>query len=97
MGCQNRRMLPVTLTTPQIPIHNHAVIVSQDLANQVQPTNQILGQSTQILMFTQDTAAQFMPAPTLSVTGGSQLHDNMQPFLVVTFIISLFGIYPTQN
>ena len=30
-------------------------------------------------------------------TGGSQPHDNMQPFLAVSFIISLFGIYPTQS
>jgi microcystin-dependent protein len=30
-------------------------------------------------------------------TGGSQPHDNMQPFLVVSYIISLFGIFPSQN
>jgi microcystin-dependent protein len=33
----------------------------------------------------------------LSSVGGSQPHDNMIPFLVITFIISLFGIFPTQN
>jgi microcystin-dependent protein len=37
-------------------------------------------------------------APTsIGVTGGGQPHDNMQPYLGLTFIISLFGIYPTQN
>lgn len=87
----------VTLTTQQIPLHNHAVTVSQALANQVQPTNQLLGQSTQVLMFTQDTASQFMPATTLSGAGGSQPHDNLQPFLVITFIISLFGVFPRQS
>jgi microcystin-dependent protein len=30
-------------------------------------------------------------------TGGSQPHDNMPPFLVINFVISLFGIFPSQN
>jgi microcystin-dependent protein len=29
--------------------------------------------------------------------GGSQPHENMQPYLTVTFIISLEGVYPTPN
>jgi microcystin-dependent protein len=29
--------------------------------------------------------------------GGSQPHDNMMPFLVISFIISLFGTFPSQN
>jgi len=38
-------------------------------------------------------------ANTNSITpaGGSQPHDNMQPFLCINYIISLFGIFPTQN
>ena len=32
----------------------------------------------------------------LAMTGGSQPHDNMLPFLAVNFIISLFGVYPSQ-
>jgi len=33
----------------------------------------------------------------IGIAGGSQPHENMQPFLVVSFIISLFGIFPSQN
>jgi microcystin-dependent protein len=29
--------------------------------------------------------------------GGSQPHENMQPYLAINFIISLFGIYPSQT
>jgi microcystin-dependent protein len=36
------------------------------------------------------------PSAILS-SGGSQPHDNLPPFLVVNFIISLFGIYPSQG
>jgi microcystin-dependent protein len=32
----------------------------------------------------------------LTMAGGSQPHENIQPFLVVSFIISLFGIFPSQ-
>ena len=34
---------------------------------------------------------------TITPTGGNQPHENMQPFLCVEFIISLFGIFPTQS
>jgi len=88
----------VTLTTQQIPNHNHAVTVSQDLANAPSPANQVYAQSTQISMYTQDSpASKFFNASTLSPVGGNQPHENMQPYLVITFIISLFGIFPSQN
>jgi microcystin-dependent protein len=40
--------------------------------------------------------AAFAPAM-VAQAGGSQPHDNMQPYLVVSFIISLYGIFPSQN
>jgi microcystin-dependent protein len=33
----------------------------------------------------------------IAATGGSQPHDNMQPFLAVSFIISLFGVFPSPT
>jgi microcystin-dependent protein len=36
-------------------------------------------------------------APAISAVGGSQPHDNFQPYLCLEFIISLFGIYPTPT
>ena len=38
-----------------------------------------------------------MAPQSLTPDGGSQPHDNMQPYLCVNFIISMFGIYPTQS
>jgi len=38
-----------------------------------------------------------MAADSLSIAGASQPHDNMLPFLAVSFIISLFGIFPSQT
>ena len=87
----------VTLTTQQIPVHNHTAMGSSDLANAPNPNNQVYAQSTQVLMYTQDTASKFFAANTLQPAGGSQPHENMQPYLVITFIISLFGIFPSQT
>jgi microcystin-dependent protein len=87
----------VTLNTQQTPTHTHAVVVSGDLANSNSPNNSMLAQSTQILLYTQDTASKFMAPSALSLVGGSQPHENIQPFLVVSFIISLFGVFPSQS
>jgi microcystin-dependent protein len=38
-----------------------------------------------------------MNSGSLAQSGGSQAHDNMMPFLCVNFIISLLGIFPSQN
>ena len=86
----------VTLTTQQIPTHNHAVLVSQDLGTQTSPAGQVYAQNTQVLLYTQDTASKFCNASMFQPVGGSQPHENMQPFLVITFILSLFGIFPHQ-
>jgi microcystin-dependent protein len=37
------------------------------------------------------------PANSSTITGGSQPHDNFMPYLCVNFIISLFGIFPSQT
>jgi len=87
----------VTLTTQQIPQHNHALVVSQDLGSLGDPTNLIYAQNTQILMYTQDTASKFFTPTMLQPVGGNQPHENMQQFLVITFIISLYGIYPSPT
>jgi len=86
----------VTLTTNQIPSHNHAVLVSQDLGTQTSPAGQVYAQNTQVLLYTQDTASKFFNPSMVQPVGGSQPHENMQPFLVITFILSLFGIFPHQ-
>jgi microcystin-dependent protein len=37
-----------------------------------------------------------MAASAIGSSGGTQPHENRQPFLAVSFIISLFGIFPSQ-
>jgi microcystin-dependent protein len=88
----------VTLTLPQTPIHNHSFLASTDLANQPSPQGSVVSQSTIVSLYRQSTPSGAMAAAAIQPGGGgNQPHDNMQPFLCVSFIISLFGIFPQQN
>jgi len=87
----------VTLTGQQTPIHTHAFLGSGDIAQNPQPTDSFVAQSTTIKLYINDTAGNQMDAQAVQPQGGSQPHSNIQPYLVVSFIVSLFGIFPTQN
>jgi len=86
----------VTLTTNQIPIHNHAFLVSTALVNANTPQNNVLGQNATFQMYIQQPPSVSLSSTALSNDGGSQPHTNFQPYLCVDFIISLFGIFPHQ-
>lgn len=94
----------VTLTTQQIPIHNHPIQTANNPADANTPsTNTILANMgpagiAQVPCYKafDGSLPIVLNAQSVSLTGGSQPHDNMQPYLVVSYIISLFGIYPHQ-
>jgi microcystin-dependent protein len=87
----------VTLTTQQIPVHSHAVTVSTSPANQPDPANAVLGESATVDMFIEDSPLVQFGAAAVSPVGGSQPHENTQPFLCINYIISLFGIFPSPT
>jgi microcystin-dependent protein len=88
----------VTLSTQQIPIHNHAMLANAANGQQPQPQGAFLSQTNPGFSYVAASTPHVnLNAGSLAPVGGSQPHDNMQPFLVLTFIISLFGIFPTQN
>jgi microcystin-dependent protein len=89
----------VTLTTQQIPVHSHLPLGSTDPATSSDPREHVLASlpaaGTRSAYGTDAPFGSLDPS-SVSGSGGSQPHDNMQPYAVITFIISLFGIYPTQ-
>jgi microcystin-dependent protein len=87
----------VTLTASQIPSHNHNVVASTSIATKQNPSGNTLAQSTVAKMYIQDSADQVLSPNSIGSTGGSQPHNNFQPYLCVNFIISLFGIFPSQS
>ena len=86
----------VTLTTSQIPAHSHVPQGNSVGGNQSAPTGGLWAKST-LDQFNTIAPTQTMAASAVGSTGGSQPHDNMIPFLVINFIISLFGVFPSQS
>jgi microcystin-dependent protein len=87
----------VTLTTQQLPVHNHPFIVSAGNGPQPNPAGNFLAASTVITAYAQETPSAPLTPGSLGAIGGSQPHTNFQPYLCVNFIISLFGIFPQPN
>jgi microcystin-dependent protein len=87
----------VTLTIQQIPVHNHAFLGSTAGAVNTSPSGSVVGTSAQVDYLTIAQASVAMNANAITPVGGSQPHENMQPYLCVNFIISLFGLFPQQN
>ena len=87
----------VTLSLNQIPAHSHVPqAVSRD-GNQRSPTNNSWAASqTGDFVYSSSAPTVQMNAGAIGAAGGSQPHDNMAPYVAVNFIISLYGVYPTQ-
>jgi microcystin-dependent protein len=90
----------VTLTTQQMPVHTHAAFGSVDPGTSNSPQNTVLGSLTVAsgqLPYGTDPPPTALQSSSIPPVGGSQPHDNTQPFLVVSFIISLYGIFPSRS
>lgn len=90
----------VTLTTQQIPSHAHRLLaVAGKPGTQVSPAGNLPAMSLNVVPYVNATpgtasGADDLGAMSITATGGSQPHTNLQPYLCVNFIISLFGIFP---
>ena len=87
----------ITLTTNQIPIHTHPMLASLDQGLSNNAANNVLAQSPNIKLYSASSPGVALNAQSVSPVGGSQPHTNFQPYLCVDFIISLFGIFPSQT
>jgi len=87
----------VTLTVAQIPAHTHAFLGSTDIANTPNPASSVLARSGQVNMFLNSDASVAMNSNEITPVGGSQPHDNIQPYGCLNYIISLFGIFPPPS
>ena len=88
----------VTLITSQILVHTHTPVASTANGNANTPSNSYWAASSTTPQFVPgDQVNTTMNPGALAATGGSQPHDNMLPFTTISFIISLYGIYPSPN
>jgi microcystin-dependent protein len=84
----------VTLSQNQMPFHTHTALGSSGVGHLAQPANAVPAVQRDFSAFS--TAGAGNMASALSSAGGSQPHDNLPPFLVVSFIIAIEGIYPVR-
>jgi microcystin-dependent protein len=86
-----------TVTQPEMPAHNHLVSASNiaDNTNTNVPTGNFPANSN-VSPYRSTLTTAFSPEE-ISNVGGSQPHENRQPFLVLNFIIALQGVFPSRN
>jgi microcystin-dependent protein len=87
----------VTLTTSQIPAHSHVPQGFNQTGNADAPLNSLWANSGGATIYSSAAPNQAMAPAAIGSSGGSQPHDNMLPFLCINFILSLFGVFPSQS
>jgi microcystin-dependent protein len=87
----------ITLTVSQIPAHSHPLLANSGSAADANPQGDLLAEQLAVSAYQSQNPSVPMAAQSISPTGGSQPHDNFQPYLCVSFIISLFGIFPSPT
>jgi microcystin-dependent protein len=93
-----------TLITAEMPAHNHPISGSASgLANNANPTGNSLAigavasDNSPVNMYNTAAPSALLNGQTCGIAGGSQPHNNMQPYLGMNYIICLFGIFPSRN
>jgi microcystin-dependent protein len=89
----------VTLIATQMPAHSHALNAVTDAGDVSAPTNAFLANTGALdkeYKSTPGTSTSMNPAA-IGVSGGSQPHDNMPPYLVLNMYIAMEGIFPSRN
>lgn len=97
----------VTLTTNNLPGHNHQLLASTGDGSVSTPTNNFLAApvdaagSVQLVQYMPSTATGFVTAilnqKSSSFVGGNQPHDNIMPYTGINYIIAIEGIYPSRQ
>lgn len=91
----------VTLTAGQVPGHTHQATFADNVQftyEVAKPTNLTYPGRLELgSNYSAQTPNAALHPATMTQQGGSQPHDNTMPNLVMNYIISLFGIYPSQN
>ena len=87
----------ITLTVNQIASHTHPLLASGAIGSQPTGQNNLVAKLTNVDLYSGDDPDTNMTPVAIGPVGGSQPHTNFQPYLCVNFIISLFGLMPSQT
>jgi microcystin-dependent protein len=87
----------VTLTVQQTPTHNHAMVASTSTGVSNTPQDNVFASPTVAKLYRFGTPSDPLPPALIAPSGGSQPHENLQPYICINHIISLFGIFPSAT
>ena len=87
------------MTEAQIPAHSHALVANADPGATLvaQPDGNALAAPSGLDLYRSATPTAAMSGDMIRPSGASLPHSNLQPYLCVNFIISLFGIFPSPT
>jgi microcystin-dependent protein len=89
----------VTLLQSEVPAHNHSLLTASGKANEASPAGNSLGDAKEApgaLYTNAVTPLVNMSASAVSVTGSSQPHNNLMPYLALNWVIAMQGIFPSR-
>jgi microcystin-dependent protein len=86
-----------TLSIAELPTHVHVARASAADGSQVTPANALLARAAPANPYVAPASLAAMNTASVTNTGGSQAHLNMQPFLTLSFCIALQGIFPSAT
>ena len=87
----------VTLIQSEMPAHSHALNGTNQLQNLPDPQNHTLARANANAYVENPTGFTQMNGLAIGITGDNLPHNNMPPFLALTFIIALQGIFPPRG
>lgn len=87
----------VTLTAPTTPQHTHVPQATTSAATTASPGTAIWAAASSGAVYAAAVPTAPMRGDLIESAGGSRPHDNLMPFLCVSFVIALYGIYPSQG
>jgi microcystin-dependent protein len=86
----------VTLLETEIPVHNHSMNANSSLGDNPNPSDHSLARYQNAYQSNTTQNLTQMALQMLTITGGSQPHNNLQPYLVLNFCIAMQGVFPAR-
>lgn len=87
----------ITLTVQQMPSHTHRFVAAGTDGNQITASGALPANSLNLTPYINQPPDTSFNAGAVSTAGGSQPHDNLQPYLSINFIISFYGLFPSPT
>ncbi|MGD0959430.1 MAG: tail fiber protein [Methylomonas sp.] len=86
-----------TLLASQLPAHSHALVGTSATGATDNPANALLASGSGTPIYNSSSGPVSLAANSIGATGGGQAVNNMQPYLVINYIIAFQGIFPSRN